>query len=279
MNYTATISRTGGYRPTGAAWRESHREDQERIDAFRYSARKASKEEGFQNIAVISDYVDCYSEEPVKLCVDILEMLNGDGDLTNKQLEQVKRIQARVLAENGNFSGYCGAFERLDQYIESRKQAAAQAQPAVKKAIPETAGKKKFTGAVKSGLVALANRLTKTMTRKEAFIEAWKLFKAGSVKIPVAGVTFGRRQEALARLQQYPQKDIHCVLVPEPENEFDKDAVAVMAGVQNGKGLFCIGYVPRTETGKVKALTAAGKKPALKVICAETNSAQLSLDL
>ena len=52
------------------------------------------------------------------------------------------------------------------------------------------------------------------MPRKEAFIAAWDIVKADMVKVPVAGVTFNNRQEALRRLHNYEPKDIHVLLVP-----------------------------------------------------------------
>jgi hypothetical protein len=35
----------------------------------------------------------------------------------------------------------------------------------------------------------MANQLTKIMDRKSAFQEAWRIAKAGGLKVPVAGVT------------------------------------------------------------------------------------------
>jgi hypothetical protein len=116
------------------------------------------------------------------------------------------------------------------------------------------------------------------MTRKEAFATAWHIVCNG-VRIPVAGVTYGNRQEALQRLQKYEAKDIYTILVPEPENPYDPNAVAVKVGVQNGKCLYTIGYVPRTETATVHALLKSGKViPRIRIICADAYSAQLSLE-
>jgi hypothetical protein len=60
-------------------------------------------------------------------------------------------------------------------------------------------------------------------------------------------VSFGNRQEALKRLAGYAPEQVRAVLVPEPSNPADPRAVAVMAGVQNGKGLYRLGYVPRDK--------------------------------
>jgi hypothetical protein len=78
-------------------------------------------------------------------------------------------------------------------------------------------------------------------------------------------VSFGKRQEALKRLAAYNPAQVRAVLVPEPENPADPGAVAVLVGVQGGKGLFRLGYVPRNMAPVVSAL--AGQLPALRVVC------------
>ena len=116
----------------------------------------------------------------------------------------------------------------------------------------------------KSSLFTLANRLAKTMNRKAAFVRAWQIMKAGGLEIAVRGTSFGNRPEALKRLATYPQDQIRAVLVPEPENKQDPAAVAVMVGVQGGKGLFCLGYVPREQCAVVSAMP--GKLPAVRIV-------------
>jgi hypothetical protein len=54
--------------------------------------------------------------------------------------------------------------------------------------------------------------------------------------------------------------------VPEPSNQADPQAVAVMIDVNGGKGLFCLGYVPRNLAPVVSAL--GGQLPALRVVSA-----------
>jgi hypothetical protein len=77
-------------------------------------------------------------------------------------------------------------------------------------------------------------------------------------------VSFGTRQEALKRLAAYSPEQVRAVLVPEPENPADPAAVAVMVGVQGGKGLYRLGYVPRNMAPVAAAL--GGQLPALRVV-------------
>jgi hypothetical protein len=119
---------------------------------------------------------------------------------------------------------------------------------------------------LKSKVMTLGNKLAPRMggDRKAAFVEAWTIVKAGGLELAVKGVTFGNRQEALRRLAVHNPADIRAVLVPEPSNPVDPGAVAVMVGVNGGKGLFRLGYVPRNMAPVVAAL--AGQLPALRVV-------------
>jgi len=117
---------------------------------------------------------------------------------------------------------------------------------------------------LKSKVVSLGNRLAGNMPRGEAFAKAWGIVKAGAVEIRVAGVTYSNRQEALRRLSKYQPSQIMAFLVPEPNNPIDRNAVAVMVGVQGGKGLYRLGYVPRNMLSVVTAI--GGKLPALRVV-------------
>jgi hypothetical protein len=119
---------------------------------------------------------------------------------------------------------------------------------------------------LKSKIMTLGNRLAPKMggNKSAAFVKAWAVCKAGGLELAVKGTSFGTRQTALKRLASYAPDQIRAVLVPEPTNKADPAAVAVMVGVQNGKGLYCLGYVPRELTTLVAAL--AGKLPALRVV-------------
>jgi hypothetical protein len=119
---------------------------------------------------------------------------------------------------------------------------------------------------LKSKVVTLGNKLAPRMggDRKAAFVEAWAIVKAGGLELAVKGTSFGNRQEALRRLAAYNPADVRTFIVPEPTNPVDPAAVAVMVGIQGGKGLFRLGYVPRTMAPVVAAL--AGQLPALRVV-------------
>jgi len=121
---------------------------------------------------------------------------------------------------------------------------------------------------LKSKVMSLGNRLAaKGQDRGAAFVRAWAIVKAGGLELAVKGVTFGNRQEALRRLAAYAPDQIRAVLVPEPSNPQDPAAIAVVVGVQNGKGLFKIGYVPANITAAIKAIGA--NLPAFRVVCGQ----------
>jgi len=129
----------------------------------------------------------------------------------------------------------------------------------------------KMTNETRRKIVTLANRLTPRMDgdRSAAFCKAWEIVKRGSIEIAVNGVTFENRQEALRRLARYEPAQIKTVLIPEPNNPADSNAIAVMVGVQNGRGLYRLGYVPRSITAIVNAMDA--RQPALRVV-SDSNS-------
>jgi hypothetical protein len=116
----------------------------------------------------------------------------------------------------------------------------------------------------KSAVCRIANRISRNVSRHDAFIQAWAIVKAGGLEVAVRGVSFGTRQEALRRLAAYNPADVRAVLVPEPENQADPAAVAVMVGVQGGRGLYRLGYVPHNLAPVVAAL--GGRLPALRVV-------------
>jgi hypothetical protein len=119
---------------------------------------------------------------------------------------------------------------------------------------------------VKSKVMSLGNKLAPRMGggRKAAFVRAWQIVRAGGLELAVKGTSFGNRQEALKRLAAYAPDQRRAVLVPEPANPADPAAVAVLVGVQGGKGLFRLGYVPRNMAAVVSAMR--GQLPALRVV-------------
>jgi len=95
------------------------------------------------------------------------------------------------------------------------------------------------------------------------------------IKIKVVGVTFGTRQKALERLTYYAPEEVLTVLVPEPENPYDKNAIAVKVFVDGTKESYCIGYIPKTETSKIMPFVS--KLPELKIIWGDTFNAELKI--
>jgi hypothetical protein len=131
---------------------------------------------------------------------------------------------------------------------------------------------------LKGKVMTLGNKLAPRMggDRRAAFVEAWVIVKAGGLEVAVRGVSFGNRQEAIRRLAAYNPADVRAVLVPEPENPADPAAVAVMVGVQGGKGLYRLGYVPRTLAPVAAAL--GGQLPRLRLVEGEhSRGARLAL--
>ena len=128
-----------------------------------------------------------------------------------------------------------------------------------------------MTNETRRKIVTLANRLTPKMDgdKSAAFIKAWAIVKAGGLELAVKGVSFGNRQEALKRLAAYSPEKIRAVLVPEPTNPIDSAALAVMVGINGGRGLFKVGYIPREITAVVNAIN--GQLPTLRVV-SDSNS-------
>jgi len=126
---------------------------------------------------------------------------------------------------------------------------------------------------MKSKAMALGNRLSCRMARNAAFIKAWAIVKAGGLELAVKGVSFGNRQEALKRLAAYAPENIRAFIVPEPENRADRKAAAVMAGVQNGRGLYRLGYLPAEYAPAAGSLRAVH----LRVLDGDIKRARVAL--
>jgi hypothetical protein len=98
---------------------------------------------------------------------------------------------------------------------------------------------------LKRKVMTLGNKLAPRMgDRRAAFVWAWAIVKAGGLELAIKGMSFGNRQEVLLRLAAYSPADVRTFIMPEPENPVDPGAVAVLVGVQGGKGLYRLGYVP-----------------------------------
>jgi len=126
----------------------------------------------------------------------------------------------------------------------------------------------------KATVFQIGNRLSKTMDRWDAFIQAWAIARKGGVSFPVKGVMAGNRQEALRRLNAYEPAQVRAFLMPEPENKFDSYAIAIMVGVNGGKGYYKLGYIPASETAKAAAVKG---RASIRVLPGDINGARIQL--
>jgi hypothetical protein len=128
---------------------------------------------------------------------------------------------------------------------------------------------------LKSKVMSLGNRLTPRMggDRSAAFVQAWAICKAGGLELAVKGVTFSNRQEALRRLAAYDPSKIRAWIAPEPENQADPAAMAVMVMIQGGKGCYSLGYLPKDKTVFAKVLKAV----SIRVLDGDIRSARIAL--
>jgi hypothetical protein len=127
---------------------------------------------------------------------------------------------------------------------------------------------------MKSKVFQIGNRLARSLGREKAFSFAWRVVLQGGLELAVRGVSFGNRQEALRRLASYNPQEVRAFVVPEPENPADKNALAVMVGVQGGRGLYRLGYVPATLTAVARAVAG---KPVVKVLEGDIYGARLAV--
>ena len=116
-----------------------------------------------------------------------------------------------------------------------------------------------MTKTTHSKVMTIANKLVQQgYNRANAMVKAWVLVKMPLVETRVAGVTHGKRQKAIEHLSRYQAEQISIKLVREIGNTHDTNAVAVYAAVE-GKGSYCMGYLPRALAAFVAPLLDAGK--------------------
>jgi hypothetical protein len=109
-------------------------------------------------------------------------------------------------------------------------------------AAKEKAAEKVIT-TIRRAVATLANSFNKKLKNlSAAFKAAWELIKGKTILTKIVGVTFGNGQKALQHLTHYAPQDIQAELVREPENEHDKNAVAVAVSA-NGSAFYRIGYL------------------------------------
>lgn len=115
-----------------------------------------------------------------------------------------------------------------------------------------------MTGNFKKKLMQMANRLfSKGFSRSSALATAWRIVKSRKLQTKVAGVTFEGRQNILALLATYPVNLIRVELYREPQNPYDKNAVAVVATV-SGRFKAKLGYLPASVASVVSAVLDKG---------------------
>ncbi len=114
--------------------------------------------------------------------------------------------------------------------------------------------------ALNSKVMTIANKLVKEgYIRANAMLKAWKLVKLKKVEIKAAGVTAGKRQEALKHLKNYKKEDIRLTLRRERDNPFDKNAVSIIVSVRY-RGNYRVGYLPKALSVFIAPLIDAGKE-------------------
>ncbi len=112
---------------------------------------------------------------------------------------------------------------------------------------------------MKSKVMALANRLVgQGWSRTMAMVKAWATIKLGQIESKVAGISLPDRQKAAEHLTRYSPENISISLIRDRSNQYDKNAVAVMASV-NGSRAYQMGYLPKALAVLVAPLMDAGK--------------------
>jgi len=195
------------------------------------------------------------------LASDLRRLAETDGELRElyaARIAETKAEIAEITVEIAERAAICDGI---------RAAAAKRPKPPTER---QAAGR-----ATASNVCAIANKITRSVPRKEAFAAAWQIAKRGYYEIAIVGVSFGSRQEALRRLAGYDPESIIAVLVPEPDCAHDPDAIAVKVMVKGGKGIYTLGYVPRAETAIARAFL--GRPPRLELVGGETKGARIRL--
>lgn len=110
-----------------------------------------------------------------------------------------------------------------------------------------------------SKVMTIANKLVKQgYNRANAMVKAWVLVKLPNICTKVAGVTYGKRQQAIEHLTHYRPEHIRISLYRDNANAYDCNAVAVIATVK-GKGSYTMGYLPKALSAFIAPLMDAGR--------------------
>lgn len=110
-----------------------------------------------------------------------------------------------------------------------------------------------------SKVMTIANRLVKQgYNRANAMVKAWVLVKLPKICTKVAGVTYGKRQQAIEHLTHYRPENIRISLYRDNANAYDRNAIAVIATVK-GKGSYTMGYLPKALSAFIAPLMDVGR--------------------
>lgn len=94
-------------------------------------------------------------------------------------------------------------------------------------------------------VMRIANRLAPQLgSRGEAMRRAWVLVKSGMTEVKAVGVTFGNCQQVLRHLEGHPVEDTEYLLVREPDNAYDANAIRV-DGLVWGRSVGAVGHLPK----------------------------------
>jgi len=97
---------------------------------------------------------------------------------------------------------------------------------------------------IRRQVAIIANRINKRLKNlSAAFKQAWQIIKGRELISKVAGVTFGNRQAALRKLEQYEVGAVNVTLEREAGNAYDPNAVKVNVNVGGGTA-YHLGYIP-----------------------------------
>ena len=98
---------------------------------------------------------------------------------------------------------------------------------------------------IRRQVATIANRINKKLNDlSAAFKRAWQIVKGRELISKIAGVTFGNRQAALRKLEQYEATAVNVTLEREAGNEYDPNAVKVNVSVGSGAA-YHLGYIPK----------------------------------
>ena len=111
---------------------------------------------------------------------------------------------------------------------------------------------------IRRQVATIANRINKKLNDlSAAFKRAWQIVKGRELVSKISGATFGNRQAALRKLEQYEASMINVTLEREAGNAHDPNAVKVNVNVGTGAA-YHLGYVPKDLAAVLSPLLDKG---------------------